>query len=82
MNLNTKMFSYFQKLHSAKVQNDKMIKEVEEQKRKTLKTVTELNEAKQTVVRTKTDNFFCSKNVVCFLHLLHIFTCTPGRVQI
>ena len=55
----------FQKLHSAKVQNDKMIKEVEEQKRKTLKTVTELNEAKQTVVRTKTDPyhaniFFCA----------------------
>ena len=47
----------FQKLHSAKVQNDKMIKEVEEQKRKTLKTVTELNEAKQTVVRTQTNIF-------------------------
>ena len=53
----TENFSDFQKLHSAKVQNDKMIKEVEEQKRKTLKTVTELNEAKQTVVRTQTNIF-------------------------
>ena len=24
---------------------------------------------------------FCHKNVVCFLHMLHIFKCIPGKIN-